>query len=69
MRYSIFGPSFRFKTALTDYNGTRAGDVFVVNFGSHFRETLEGDQMFKDAVFPILEEMATLGDEATMVWR
>lgn len=59
----------RFERALSDYNGTRPGDVFVVNFGPHFHNTPEGDQLFKDMVFPVLDEMAALAGEATMVWR
>lgn len=61
----------RFTNALSDYNGTRPGDVFVVNFGAHYRETPEGDEQFRNEVFPILEDMARFGGEedVTMVWR
>lgn len=56
---------------MADYNGTRPGDVFVVNFGAHYRETEEGDEMFRNDVFPVLEEMAAFGEaeDVTMVWR
>ena len=59
----------RFTKALKDFNDTRASDIIVVNFGAHYHETPEGDQQFKDAVFPILDEMAEVGKTATVVWR
>lgn len=61
----------RFINALTDYNGTRPGDVFVVNFGGHYRPTQEGDETFRRDVFPLLEQMAKVGEEedVTVVWR
>ncbi|CAM9694243.1 unnamed protein product [Scytosiphon promiscuus] len=55
--------------AVLDYNETRASDVFVVNFGAHYPATPEGDEEFKQAVFPLLDEMAVLGETATAVWR
>lgn len=58
-----------FTKALKDFNDTRASDIIVVNFGAHYHETPEGDQQFKDAVFPILDEMAEVGKTATVVWR
>lgn len=61
----------RFARALTNYNGTRPGDVFVVNFGAHYRDTPEEDENFRREVFPVLDEMAKFGEEedVTMVWR
>lgn len=61
----------RFAKAVSDFNGTRAGDVFVVNFGAHYRDGPESDAMFRSDVFPILEAMATFAEEedVTMVWR
>lgn len=61
----------RFTNAVGDYNGTRAGDVFVVNFGAHYREKPEDDVRFRNEIFPILEDMAKFGEEedVTMVWR
>eukprot|EP00752_Nemacystus_decipiens_P008398 g7508.t1 len=58
-----------FTRALKDFNETRPSDVFIVNFGAHYHETPEGDQEFKDAVFPMLDEMAEVGKTATVVWR
>ena len=54
-----------------DYNGTRPGDVFVVNFGAHYRDGPESDMKFRNEIFPILEEMARFAEEedVTMVWR
>lgn len=61
----------RFSTAVGDYNGTRPGDVFVVNFGAHYRDGPESDMKFRNEIFPILEEMARFAEEedVTMVWR
>ena len=59
----------RFSRAIKDFNETRASDVFVVNFGAHYHETPEGDRDFKDAVLPMLDEMAEIGKTATVVWR
>lgn len=50
-------------------NETRASDVFVVNFGAYYEETPEGDETFKEIVFPMLDEMAEIGNTATVVWR
>lgn len=61
--------ALRFRRAIADFNETRASDIFVINFGAHYHETPEGDQQFKDAVFPILDEMAEVGKTATVVWR
>ena len=41
----------------------------MVNHGVHYHDNPEGDQEFKDAVFPILDEMAEVGKKATVVWR
>lgn len=54
---------------MRDNNETRASDVYVVNFGAHYRGTPEGDFMFKQEIPPLLDSMAKLGDKATVVWR
>lgn len=59
----------RFSRAVRDLNETRASDVFVVNFGAYYEETPEGDETFKEIVFPMLDEMAEIGKTATVVWR
>ena len=41
----------------------------MVNHGVHYHDNPEEDQEFKDAVFPILDEMAEVGKTATVVWR
>ncbi|CAM9273022.1 unnamed protein product [Hapterophycus canaliculatus] len=58
-----------FDRAVRDYNETRASDVIVVNFGAHYRATPQGDEDFRQDVFPILDGMAKLGEKATVVWR
>ncbi|CAM9472212.1 unnamed protein product [Ectocarpus sp. 4 AP-2014] len=55
--------------AASDFNETRASDIFVVNFGGHYHDFPEEDDDFKRDVFPILDEMAVLGEKATVVWR
>lgn len=65
----MHGYTCRFFKAVSEYNETRASDVFVVNFGAHYHETPEQDVKFKEAVFPILDAMAELGNSATVVWR
>ncbi|CAM9461906.1 unnamed protein product, partial [Ectocarpus fasciculatus] len=55
--------------AVSDFNETRASDVFVVNFGGHYHDFPEEDDSFKRDVFPILDEMAVLGEKATVIWR
>ncbi|CAB1114035.1 unnamed protein product [Ectocarpus sp. CCAP 1310/34] len=55
--------------AVSDFNETRASDIFVVNFGGHYHDFPEEDDSFKRDVFPILDEMAVLGEKATVVWR
>lgn len=54
---------------LADFNETRASDIFVINFGAHFPGTAEGEEDFKLEVSRVLEDMATLGERATVVWR
>ncbi|CAN0116211.1 unnamed protein product [Scytosiphon promiscuus] len=55
------------KTAVRDYNETRASDVYVVNFGAHYRAY--NDDKFKRDMFSLLDDMAKLGETATVVWR
>lgn len=55
--------------ALSDFNGTRASDVIVINFGAHYHETPEADEEFKADVANLLSDMARFGGDATMVWR
>lgn len=43
--------------------------MFVVNFGAHYRNTTEGDEEYKEVVFPMLDEMAEVGKTATVIWR
>ncbi|CBN77628.1 expressed unknown protein [Ectocarpus siliculosus] len=57
------------RRALRDYNETRASDVVVVNFGAHYRSTPEGEESFKRDVSSILDDMAEIGETATVVWR
>lgn len=52
-----------------DFNETRASDVFVVNFGGHYHDIPEDDEEFKKDMIPVLEDMAVLGQNATVVWR
>jgi len=59
----------RFNRVVADFNGTRSSDVFVVNFGVHYHDTPEHDQEYRDAVFPILDQMAEVGKTATVIWR
>lgn len=59
----------RFDKAVSEYNETRASDVFVVNFGAHYHHTELDEEAFKTDVFPILDAMAELGRNATVVWR
>ncbi|CAM9467212.1 unnamed protein product, partial [Hapterophycus canaliculatus] len=54
-------------TAVRDYNETRKSDVYVVNFGAHYNA--QSDEKFKEDVFPLLNDMAKLGETATVVWR
>lgn len=54
---------------MLDYNGTRASDVIVVNFGGHYHHNPKDDARFKADVAPILDAMGELGDKATVVWR
>lgn len=61
--------SGRFSRAVLDYNETRASDVFVVNFGAHYPATPEGDEEFKEDIFPLLDDMAVVGETATVIWR
>lgn len=61
--------SARFNRVVADFNGTRSSDVFVVNFGVHYHDTPEHDQEYRDAVFPILDQMAEVGKTATVIWR
>ncbi|CAN0195212.1 unnamed protein product, partial [Ectocarpus sp. 4 AP-2014] len=55
--------------AASDFNGTRASDVFVVNFGGHYHDLPEDDEEFKTDMIPVLQDMAVLGESATVVWR
>ncbi|CAN0416926.1 unnamed protein product, partial [Ectocarpus fasciculatus] len=55
--------------AASDFNETRASDVFVVNFGGHYHDIPEDDEEFKTDMIPVLEDMAVLGEKATVVWR
>ncbi|CAN0265984.1 unnamed protein product [Scytosiphon promiscuus] len=55
--------------AMRDYNETRPSDVIVVNFGGHYHDGPEDEEVFKSHVFPILDDMAELGKQATVVWR
>ncbi|CAN0086191.1 unnamed protein product [Ectocarpus sp. 12 AP-2014] len=57
------------RKALRDYNETRASDVVVINFGAHYRSTPEGEESFKRDVSSILDDMAEIGETATVVWR
>lgn len=57
----------RFNTAVRDYNETRASDVYVVNFGAHYRPYK--DEEFKEGIFALLDDMAELGKTATVIWR
>lgn len=59
----------RFEKAVRDFNGTRASDVYVVNFGAHYHLTPEDDASFKSDTASLLDSMAELGDNATVVWR
>ncbi|CAN0474823.1 unnamed protein product [Ascophyllum nodosum] len=55
--------------AAADYNETRSSDVFVVNFGAHYRETEDGEREFKEDMGNILLDMGKMSEVATMVWR
>lgn len=55
--------------AVSDFNQTRASDIFVINFGAHYHDTAEADESFKADVAPILDDMARLGETATVIWR
>ncbi|CAM9868740.1 unnamed protein product [Ectocarpus sp. 12 AP-2014] len=57
------------RRALMDYNETRASDVVVVNFGPHYRSSPEGEESFKRDVSSLLDDMAEVGETATVVWR
>ncbi|CAM9982085.1 unnamed protein product [Ectocarpus fasciculatus] len=58
-----------FKRAMKDYNETRASDLVVINFGARYHNTAEGDEAFKRDVFSVLDDMAEVGETATVVWR
>lgn len=58
---------FRLRRAAADYNETRASDVFVINFGAHFRDKDEED--FREDMSKLLDDMGKLADKATVVWR
>ncbi|CAM9780401.1 unnamed protein product [Ectocarpus sp. 6 AP-2014] len=55
--------------AASDFNETRASDVFVVNFGGHYHDIPEDDEEFKTDMIPVLQDMAVLGQNATVIWR
>eukprot|EP00904_Undaria_pinnatifida_P001882 jgi/Undpi1/11695/HiC_scaffold_36.g13990.m1 len=54
---------------VADFNTTSASDIFVVNFGAHYHATPEGDAKFRAYMAPILDDMARLGETATVMWR
>lgn len=60
---------YRVERSLSDFNETRASDVFVINFGAHYHDTKEGDAEFKIDMAHVLDDMARFGEAATMVWR
>lgn len=55
--------------AVADFNETRSSDVFVVNFGAHYHETLDDEAEFRAEVAPLLDAMGEVADKATVVWR
>ena len=59
----------RLERVVADFNTTSASDIFVVNFGAHYHATPEGDAKFRAYMAPILDDMARLGETATVMWR
>ena len=59
----------RLSKVIADFNETRASDIFVINFGAHFPDDVEGEEKFKRETASVLDDMATLGETATVVWR
>lgn len=55
--------------AVSDFNETRSSDIFVVNFGAHYDDTVEDELNFQVATAALLDEMAKLGETATVMWR
>eukprot|EP00904_Undaria_pinnatifida_P001824 jgi/Undpi1/11642/HiC_scaffold_36.g13937.m1 len=53
--------------AVSDFNETRSSDIFVVNFGAHYDDTVEDESNFQVATAALLDEMAKLGETATWV--
>lgn len=59
----------RLSRVTADFNGTRASDIYVINFGAHFHDTPKGDEDFKRDASALLDGMARLGERATVIWR
>lgn len=59
----------RVERSLSDFNETRASDIFVINFGAHYHDTPEGEARFRFDTTRVLNDMARFGDTATMIWR
>lgn len=54
---------------LMNYNETRPSDVYVVNFGAHYKEYGEENEMFKKHTSALLDRMGEVSETATVVWR
>lgn len=59
----------RLERAVADFNTTRPSDIFVVNFGAHYPDTPEDEEVFRRDIAAVLESMAQLGETATAIWR
>lgn len=54
---------------LSNYNETRPSDVYVVNFGAHYKDYGDENELFKVHTAALLDRMGEVSDKATVVWR
>ena len=59
----------RLERAVADFNATRPSDIFVVNFGAHYPDTAEDEEVFRLDMAAVLDSMAKLGETVTAIWR
>lgn len=65
----VLRSSSRLERAVADFNATRPSDIFVINFGAHYPDTAEQEEMFRFDTAGLLDSMAKLGENATVIWR